>query len=372
MKHKKQFITIIILMVMLLSITNSIFAKETNEDKIKLDKSNITLRGYGDLTEIKVTVDQNYSLEDVSFKSSDENVVKVQEASGKHLIEAQGPGSGTITASIKDSSSGEEYTASCNVTVQKNILVTSSVTTWTNKKVELNIDMYDPTVWSRETIQVAQIKIESPNNEGTSEWIELGRGVYGEALNKVYKYEIEDNSKVTIRGISFWNNREDEYNERYKETIKISNIDKVVPTIKDISIDTLEDSATILVNAIDSQSGISKYTYICDELKINESISEPSYKLTGLEKDKTYNVQIIIEDNATNKVSENKTLLLKNDGTIPKEETPKEEENGKKDNTVSPGILPKTGPSSLIGIMLIIIGSIGVFSYSRMQKYKNM
>ena len=265
------------------------------------------------------------------------------------IVTAKKEGTATITVTTVDGNK----TATCNVTVEKEI--EPIVATIAYDKTELTDE--DVTA----TITFNKEKVTITNNDGKNTYTFKENGMFtfkyqdnqgntGEAVAKVtwidkttveVEYstteETEEKVIVTIKSeaklkeIAGWNLSEDghtltkEYNKNTEETIYVENENGKVQEVK-IKIDNIKEN---------------------EEENNNPEENNPNN-----------NTQ---DKNTSNDNMQDKNNTSNNNKT----------ENTKKEN-VSPGILPHTGNTSILLIAIAIVSIIGIVSYIKIKKYKDV
>ena len=222
------FIFFGIVFILMMTLVSNVYAKDSNSGKFEFEQSTYMLRGDHDMIEVNLILPDGYTLKDIEITSEDNDIAHVLNFMDKYYIESLKVGETKMKAVIKST----DYVTYCNVKVEEPIIIDI------NKKevgVSLEIDSYCPYLWFVDSTQAFEISVMPLNklyiNQGQDEekWVRLGEGIYGEALNKKYSYDISENSIISMRWLS-WANGED-YNKEYEIYRKTIIVDDIEPTL---------------------------------------------------------------------------------------------------------------------------------------------
>ena len=186
-----------------------------------------------------------------------------------------------------------------NTTVTKNITIKSSF-----ELVESPIIESTPIEWTKENVKVTI----TPNYNDYSYMYKIDDGEY---QNYNGEFTVDKNCTVIAKSIK-------ENVESEVTTKEITNIDKVLPVIKEITEENITTkSFDIKVKGQDNESGLSEIRiYKNEELmvsypyteRLNEE-KEETYSLTGLEENTTYKIKVELIDKVGNiNISEEKEI----------------------------------------------------------------
>lgn len=256
---------------------------------------------------------------------------------------------------------------------------------------EITVDK--PEGWTNKGIAV---KITQVSGEGKIKRVTVN-GTEIQAVNSEYSYEIKENGTYTIE-------IEDENNNTIRKEITITSIDKTAPVISNIENSSKEEVQTEVIVELklqDNDSGVAKVEYSYDGNTWNDCLDESiqkdfivtSYSYQAGEStismkwieeiDKT--IYFRVTDNIGN-VSEVKSTKVKLNNAeqpdVPDKDNPSnptnpgtsngdniQSSNGKKDDTIAPGILPNTGNARII-ILIASVLILTIVSIILLKKYK--
>lgn len=247
------------------------------------------------------------------------------------------------------------------------IKISSNQTEWTTSDVMLMIDVSTNKILEVDENIAIQILLgeESESNK----WIDLGSSTNIAVLKKPYTYIIKNNTKVSVRIISWKLQDKSDLKQLAIQTYQVSNIDKTNPIIENIDSVITNNSISLNIIAKDNESGIAKYTCNCEDISNNQTSENSKFEFKNLQDNKEYKFQIIIEDKLGNKITETKILKTKASENIQNQVNEVSNNvviqntnvgntnvsNTNIDNTIANKIIPQIGKRHLLfGIFLII------------------
>lgn len=250
------------------------------------------------------------------------------------------------------------------------IKISSNQTEWTISDVLLMIEITTNKILEVDENVAIQILLgeESESNK----WADLGSSTNIAVLKKPYTYIIKNNTKVSVRIISWKLQDKSDLKQLTIQTYQVSNIDKTNPIIEKIDSTITNNSIVLDIKSKDNESGIAKYTCACEQISKNETSANPKFEFTNLEENKEYKFQITVEDKMGNKTTqtqilktnENKPANEVNNNTVENTNITNTEINNTNiantnvDNTIANKIIPQIGKSHLLFGILLIIGYI--------------
>ena len=244
------------------------------------------------------------------------------------------------------------------------IKLTPNKTDLTNSDVMLLIDISSTKIFDATSYQAVQIINGEPSS--SNEWADLEVGQNGMPLKKPYNYIAKQNGKVSVRVVSWTKSDRSDLKELCVKSYQVSNIDKNNPVIEKIDYSISNNTATFNVLAKDSESGISKYSCICEAISYNQVLDNSKFVVSGLEIDKEYVFFITVEDKIGNKTTQTKkvkisstepqTVTQNQNNTLNQNTQLTNQTTENADNTISKKVLPNVGEKNiLIGIVVFFI-----------------
>ena len=296
-------------------------------ENVVLNQDNVTLN-IGETSTLQATITpDNATNKTVTWTSEDENIASVDDG----IVTAIGPGETTITVTTEDG----EKTATCKITVMEEeeeliSMISYDYTELTNQNVTATI------TFNRDDVTIT-------NNNGNNKYVFEENGTF------IFEYvDSEGNVSQNIARVTW--------------------IDKEGPQIN-INYETINNgkAVKVTIQANEELKPIEGWTLSEDRLSISKTFDE----------NKTETIQL--SDLAGNIVEA--TVNVHNIETQPENQTPNGESNTNtitgntnqyKDDTVANTILPSTGVSMIIKVLIAVVflGSIGF--YVRYRYLKNI
>ena len=296
-------------------------------ENVVLNQDNVTLN-IGETSTLQATITpDNATNKTVTWTSEDENIASVDDG----IVTAIGPGETTITVTTEDG----EKTATCKITVMEEeeeliSMISYDYTELTNQNVTATI------TFNRDDVTMT-------NNNGNNKYVFEENGTF------IFEYvDSEGNVSQNIARVTW--------------------IDKEGPQIN-INYETINNgkAVKVTIQANEELKPIEGWTLSEDRLSISKTFDE----------NKTETIQL--SDLAGNIVEA--TVNVHNIETQPENQTPNGESNTNtitgntnqyKDDTVANTILPSTGVSMIIKVLIAVVflGSIGF--YVRYRYLKNI
>lgn len=257
------------------------------------------------------------------------------------------------------------------------IKITPNNKNLTTSDVMLIIDISSTKIFDSTYTQAVQLIIgeESLSNK----WVDLGSGKNGVALRKSYNYIIKNNGKVSVRVVEWSKEDKSDLKELTIQTYEVSNIDKTNPIIEKIEYNATSNSISLNILAKDADSGIAKYTCVCDSISLNKTSENSKFDITGLQENKEYIFVITVEDKIGNKISDTKTIKTITTAQLTANQIQNQTTNNTnvqniaeiqepvatRDNTIANKKIPAVGKSNLIFVMLLVIISFIIIKNKR-------
>ena len=296
-------------------------------ENVVLNQDNVTLN-IGETSTLQATITpDNATNKTVTWTSEDENIASVDDG----IVTAIGPGETTITVTTEDG----EKTATCKITVMEEeeeliSMISYDYTELTNQNVTATI------TFNRDDVTIT-------NNNGNNKYVFEENGTF------IFEYvDSEGNVSQNIARVTW--------------------IDKEGPQIN-INYETINNgkAVKVTIQANEELKPIEGWTLSEDRLSISKTFDE----------NKTETIQL--SDLAGNIVEA--TVNVHNIEIQPENQTPNGESNTNtitgntnqyKDDTVANTILPSTGVSMIIKVLIAVVflGSIGF--YVRYRYLKNI
>lgn len=243
------------------------------------------------------------------------------------------------------------------------ININANTKEWTTSNVILMIDMSSTKLFDTDSNQAVQILLGEENS--TNKWIDLGSGKNGVALKKSYTYIVKNNYKVSIRVVSWKKDDKTDLQQLAIQTFEVSNIDKTNPIIENISSNASSNSITVNINAKDENSGISKYTCVCETISKTQTGTNPKFNFEGLEPNREYSFTITVEDKLGNNVIQTKKFKTASDNqnTINSSSENTQirntvNQNGiiqNTDSTIANKIIPEIGDKNFLFVIIMVL-----------------
>lgn len=257
------------------------------------------------------------------------------------------------------------------------IKITPNTKDLTASDIILIIEITSTKMFDSTSTQAVQIL--AGEESETNKWTDLGTGSNGVALKKSYNYIVKNNAKISVRVATWTKEDRSDLTEIATQKIEISNIDKTNPVIEKIDTNVSENSISLNIVAKDADSGIAKYTCVCESISYNKTLETSKFDITGLEDNKEYTFNITVEDKIGNKTTTTKKVKTssstattnstgnagqtnttnvvnqtENTASLEQSEVASNEQITNQDNTIANKIIPQVGTKNFFVVLFLV------------------